>query len=80
MRWYLASQLERVDLLPLLAQRVVHAAQVVAHHAELVLVAPLGGGQLILPPGSHGEVMIGRWDTCVGWDMVSHYDVVPAVV
>lgn len=44
----LAAQFERVDLLPLLAQGLVHAAQVVAHHAQLVLVAPLRGGQLVL--------------------------------
>lgn len=29
----LAAQFERVDLLPLFAQGLVHAAQVVAHHA-----------------------------------------------
>lgn len=45
---HLAAQLERVDLLPLLAQGLVHAAQVVAHHAQLVFVAPLGRGQLVL--------------------------------
>uniref|UniRef100_A0A3B3IDN6 Large ribosomal subunit protein uL22 n=2 Tax=Oryzias TaxID=8089 RepID=A0A3B3IDN6_ORYLA len=45
---YLAAQLEGVDLLPLLAQGLLHAAEVVAHHAQLLLVAPRGRGQLIL--------------------------------
>lgn len=48
LRISLASQLERVYLLSLLAQGLIHAAQVVAHHAQLVLVASLGRRQLIL--------------------------------
>ena len=48
LRSYLVPQFERVDLFPLLAKRLVHAAQMVAHHAQLLLVAALGGGQLIL--------------------------------
>lgn len=44
----LRGELERIDLVALLAQRVVHAAQVVAHHAQLIFVAPLGGAELIL--------------------------------
>lgn len=45
---YLAAQFERVDFLSLLAQSLIHATQVVAHHAELVFVAPLRRSQLIL--------------------------------
>lgn len=45
---HLTGHLERVNLFPLLGQRLVHAAQVVAHHAQLILIAPLGGRQLIL--------------------------------
>lgn len=45
---YLAAQFERVDFLSLLAQSLIHTAQVVAHHAELVFVAPLSRSQLIL--------------------------------
>lgn len=45
---YLAAQFERVDLLPLLGQGLVHATKVVAHHAQLVFVAPLRCSQLIL--------------------------------
>lgn len=46
--FHLAAQFERVDLLPLLAERLVQATQVVAHRAQLVFVATLSGGQLIL--------------------------------
>lgn len=53
----LTGHLERVNLFPLLGQRLVHAAQVVAHHAQLILVAPLGGGQLILQPA---DVLTGQ--------------------
>lgn len=45
---YLAAQFERVNFLSLFAQSLVHTAQVVTHHAELVFVAPLGRSQLIL--------------------------------
>lgn len=45
---HLAAQFERVDLLPLLGQGLVHATEVVAHHAQLVFVAPLRCGQLVL--------------------------------
>lgn len=45
---HLAAQFERVDLLPLLAQGLVHATKVVAHHAQLVFVAPLRRSQLVL--------------------------------
>lgn len=45
---YLAAQFKRVDLLPLLGQGLVHATKVVAHHAQLVFVAPLRRRQLIL--------------------------------
>lgn len=45
---YLAAQFECVDFLPLLAQSLIHDAQMVAHHAKLVFVAPLSRGQLIL--------------------------------
>lgn len=45
---YLAAQFERVDLLPLLGQGLIHATKVVAHHAQLVFVAPLRRSQLIL--------------------------------
>ncbi len=44
----LGGELERVDLVALLAERVIHAAQVVAHHAQLIFIAPLGGAELIL--------------------------------
>lgn len=46
----LTGHLERVNLFPLFGQGLVHAAQVVAHHAQLILVAPLGGHQLVLKP------------------------------
>lgn len=45
---YLAAQFECVNFLSLLAQSLIHTTQVVAHHAELVFVAPLGCSQLIL--------------------------------
>lgn len=45
---YLAAQFERVDFFSLLAQSLIHTAQVVTHHAELVFVAPLCRSQLIL--------------------------------
>lgn len=44
----LAAQFERVDLLPLFAQSLIHAAQVVAHHTQLVFITPLCCRQLIL--------------------------------
>lgn len=47
-RLYLAAHFERVNFLSLLAQSLVHAAQMVAHHAKLVFVAPLSRSQLIL--------------------------------
>lgn len=45
---YLGSQFERVDFLSLLAQSLIHTTQVVAHHAELVFIAPLSCSQFIL--------------------------------
>lgn len=50
---YLAAKFKCVDFLSLLAQSLVHAAQVVAHHAELVFVAPLSCSQLILNDRNH---------------------------
>ena len=45
---YLAAQFERVNFLSLLAQSLIHATQMVTHHAELVLIAPLRCSKLIL--------------------------------
>lgn len=44
----LVSEFECVDLLTLFAQGFVHAAEMIAHHTQLVLVAPLGRAQFIL--------------------------------
>ena len=45
---YLATQFKCVDFLSLLAQSLIHATQMVAHHTKLVFVAPLSRSQLIL--------------------------------
>lgn len=52
---YLAAQFECVNFLSLLAQCLIHTTQVVAHHAELVFVAPLCRGQLILNDRYHSQ-------------------------
>lgn len=57
---YLAAQFERVDFLSLLAQSLIHTAQVVAHHAELVFVAPLSRSQLILRERPQLQVLLRR--------------------
>lgn len=50
---YLSAQFECVNFLSLLAQSLIHTTQVVAHHAELVFIAPLSCSQFILYERHH---------------------------